>query len=265
MGSPTISLSERETAVDKDARKGREAFRVMHFRIEKWNAWAPGLESPDDWRAWCRAPVPVVDAQQQPDVGFLPAMHRRRLSRLARMVFHAAWPLAEPHAALPLVFASRHGETPRTLALLSDLGRDDPLSPTQFSLSVHNAIIGQWSILRSDTSEMTALAAEGDGLEHAVLEACTLLDDGAPAVLLVIAEETPPDLYAPYIDDVPFPYALALLLTPGDDWSLQWRAGQGQRTDWPHAVNLLRTLVTGQTPLEHHWKNRLWIWSHNKR
>ena len=36
----------------------------------------------------------------------------------------------------------------------------------------------------------------------------------AMAVLLVIAEETPPALYGPYIDDVPFPYAVALLLTP---------------------------------------------------
>ncbi|MGE8496623.1 MAG: beta-ketoacyl synthase chain length factor [Pseudomonas sp.] len=237
---------------------------MMHFRIEKWNAWAPGLESSDDWHVWCRDPVPVTDAQQQPDVGFLPAMHRRRLSRLARMVFHAAWPLAESHTHLPLVFASRHGETPRTLALLSELGRDEPLSPTQFSLSVHNAIIGQWSILRGDTSEMTALAAEVDGLEHAVLEACTLLGDGAPAVLVVLAEETPPDLYAPHIDDVPFPYAVALLLTPGDECSLQWRTGQGPCCEWPHPVNLLRALVTGQTSLEHHWKNRQWIWSLDK-
>lgn len=259
------SLAEYETAVDKDARKGRETLRVMHFRIEQWNAWAPGLESPDAWRAWCGNPVPVVDAQQQPDVGFLPAMHRRRLSRLARMVFHAAWPLAEPYTTLPMVFASRHGETPRTLALLSDLARDEPLSPTQFSLSVHNAIIGQWSILRGHTSEMTALAAQGDGLEHAVLEACTLLGEGAPAVLVVIGEEAPPDLYAPYVNDVPFPYALALLLTPGDDWHLQWRTGQGSTSDWPHAINLLRALTTGQATLEHNWKNRQWTWSHSRR
>ncbi|MCY1546092.1 hypothetical protein D9M68_820690 [compost metagenome] len=128
---------------------------------------------------------------------------------------------------------------------------------------MHNAIIGQWSILRGDTSEMTALAAEGDGLEQAMLEAAALLGEGAPAVLLVVAEETPPAIYAPYIDDVPFPYAVALLLTPGDDWHLQLRAGQGPIAAWPHPVNLLRTLCAGQPTLEHHWKNRQWIWSHN--
>jgi hypothetical protein len=37
---------------------------------------------------------------------------------------------------------------------------------------VHNAVIGLWSILRNETSEMTALAAAGDGLEHGMIEAC---------------------------------------------------------------------------------------------
>lgn len=157
--APSTNQSpSRTAAVDKDARKGRETLRVMHFRIDQWRAWAPGLDSQEDWRAWSRAPAPVQDAQQQPDVGFLPALQRRRLSRLARMLFHVAWPLAEGRPAMPLVFASRHGDTPRTLAMLSDLARGEPLSPTQFSLSVDNAIIGLWSIQRGDTSEMTALA-----------------------------------------------------------------------------------------------------------
>ncbi|WP_375162901.1 beta-ketoacyl synthase chain length factor [Pseudomonas sp. LS44] len=234
----------------------------MYFRIEQWRAWAPGLDTAADWRAWSQAPALVADDGQQPDVSFLPALQRRRLSRLARMLFHVAWPLAERYGHLPLVFTSRHGETPRTLAILSDLVRSEPLSPTQFSLSVHNAIIGLWSIQRGDTSEMTALAAEGDGLEHAMLEAGTLLAEGAPAVLVVIAEEAPPALYASQIDDVPFPYALALLLTPGTEWQLELHAGEaGQPLEWPHPLNLLRALSTEQVSLHHHWKKRQWNWS----
>ncbi|HSC83412.1 MAG TPA: beta-ketoacyl synthase chain length factor, partial [Pseudomonas sp.] len=167
---------------------------MTHFNIDSWRAWAPGLDSTDDWQAWQQAPVRLADDGQQPDVSFLPALQRRRLSRLARMAFHVAWPLAEGRGSLPLVFVSRHGETSRNLAILDDLARDEALSPTQFSLSVHNAIIGLWSILRGDTSEMTALAAAGDGLEQALLEAGTLLGEGAPAVLLIVAEESPPEL-----------------------------------------------------------------------
>lgn len=249
-----------------EACKGR-IIRVMYFRIEQWRAWAPGLESADDWRLWCSAPArPPIDAEQPaPDVSFLPAMQRRRLSHLARMAFHVAWPLADAHGEpLPLVFVSRHGETPRTLAIIKDLANDEALSPTQFSLSVHNAVIGLWSIMRGDTSEMTALAGEHDGLEQGVLEACTLLGEGAPAVLLVVAEELPPELYAPYIDDVPFSHAVALLLTPGDEWQLQLGNADGPAAEWPHALNLLRALCSGQDSLQHHWKSRQWSWSRNK-
>ena len=241
-----------------------DAHRVTHFRIEQWRAWAPGLDSTADWCAWHQAPLCLTDAGEQPDVSALPAMQRRRLSRLARMAFHVAWPLAEAHPQLPMVFASRHGETPRTLTILSDLAHNEPLSPTQFSLSVHNAIIGLWSIQRGDHSEMTAIAGAGDGLENAILEACGMLHDGAPAVLVVIAEETPPELYAPFIDDVPFPYAVGLLLTPGDDWQLHLSRGDGAGSEWPHALNLVRALCSDQPTLQHHWKSRQWTWSRNK-
>lgn len=235
---------------------------MIHFSIDQWRAWAPGLDNPSDWLNWSQSPWRPAASAAQPDVAFLPALQRRRLSRLARMAFSVAWPLAEGQGPLPLVFASRHGETPRTFAILSDLARQEPLSPTQFSLSVHNAIIGLWSILRGDTSEMTALAAEGDGLEHAVLEAAMLLAEGAPAVLLVIAEDQPPQAYAPWIDDAPFAYALGLLLKPGNDWQLSL-APSTEPTDHPelpHALSLLRSLLTQQSHCQHHWKNRAWTW-----
>lgn len=222
---------------------------MITFNIAQWRAWAPGLESADDWHAWCQAPALLPASDACPDVSFLPAMQRRRLSRLARMAFSVGWPLAEGLPDLPLVFISRHGETPRTLDILSDLANDQPLSPTQFSLSVHNAVIGLWSILRNETAEMTALAA-------------ALLNEGAPAVLLVISEEQPPDAYAGWISDVPFPYALGLLLTPGDEWQLELTHGSVQptHTQWPHALNLLRTLLTEQVACQHAWKNCVWNW-----
>lgn len=235
---------------------------MITFNIAQWRAWAPGLESADDWHAWCQNPTLPADIAASPDVSFLPAMQRRRLSRLARMAFSVGWPLAEGLQDLPLVFISRHGETPRILEILSDLADDQPLSPTQFSLSVHNAVIGLWSILRQETSEMTALAAAGDGLEHGMLEAAALLNEGAAAVLLVITEEQPPDAYASWIDDVPFPYALGLLLTPGDQWQLDMNATPVPpvKAQWPHALSLLRILLSDQGACQHIWKNRVWNW-----
>lgn len=235
---------------------------MINFNIAAWRAWAPGLDSVADWQAWSQQPGLLATSGAAPDVSFLPAMQRRRLSRLARMAFSVGWPLAEGHPALPLVFASRHGETPRTFDILSDLAAEQPLSPTQFSLSVHNAVIGLWSILRGETSEMTALAAAGDGLEHGLIEACALLNEGAPAVLLVITEEQPPDAYASWIDDVPFPYAVGLLLTPGQQWQVTLKTGpaDADKAPWPHALNLVRHLFDEQASFQHAWKTRVWTW-----
>jgi hypothetical protein len=243
---------------------------MIDLRIERWRAWAPGLEDEAAWRAWAKQPVRPEAADTQPSCDFLPAMQRRRLSRLARMSLDVAWPLCAEGEQLPFVFASRHGETPRTFALLSDVAAEQPLSPTQFGLSVHNAIAGQWSILRGQRGESVAIAGEADTFEHAMLEAAALLGDATPSVLVVMAEEKPPAAYDTWIDDVPFSYALALRVgraipgehAGGNDWRLQLARGDGGRQTgaWPHALNFLRALLDAHTPLEQPWKRRRWIW-----
>ena len=97
---------------------------VIQFDIDQWQAWAPGLASADDWAIWARHPRSLDNSEAQPDVAFLPAMQRRRLSRLARMAFAVATPLAAGLPPMPLVFASRHGDTSRTFAILNDLARE---------------------------------------------------------------------------------------------------------------------------------------------
>jgi len=104
------------------------------------------------------------------------------------------------------------------------------------------------------------MAANRDGLEHGLLEALGLLAEGAAAVLLVIAEQVPPKLYQPYVEDVPFSYALALRLVSGRDWSIQTQAGRGPLSTWPHALELVRALCLGRKQLQHYCKGRQWQW-----
>jgi len=237
---------------------------MMEFAVDAWRAWAPGMEDETAWATWCAARHTIVDNGEQPTCEFVPPMQRRRLSRLARIVMHAAWPLCGDDEQLPFVFASRHGETTRTFAMLDEIGRNAPLSPTQFGLSVHNAIAGQWSILRGQRGESVAIAGEADTFEHAIVEAAALLGDGLPAAIVVIAEERPAPAYDGHIDDVPFSYALALRLSvagSGPRWRLSLAANDGAApvADVPHALRFVRALHDG-APLDHPWKTRRWHW-----
>ncbi|WP_114239303.1 beta-ketoacyl synthase chain length factor [Dyella sp. C9] len=245
---------------------------MIDLHIAGWRAWAPGLDSAEDWQSWARSPWTPEEGDEQPDCSFLPAMQRRRLSRMARIALHAAWPLCGDDEQLPLVSASRHGETTRTYAILGDVADGQPLSPTHFGLSVHNAIAGQWSILRGQRGESTAIAGEADTFEHAMLEAAILIEQGAPAVIVVLAEECPPAAYAGWIDDVPFSYAVALRVGAGrNDAALaaRWRLSLASttetaaKTDWPFALDFVRALHAPAGPLVHTWKTRQWIWQPN--
>jgi hypothetical protein len=241
------------------------------FAITQWRAWAPGLESAADWQRWALDPQRLPDHGEQPGCDFLPAMQRRRLSRMARMCMDVAWPLCGDDEQLPFVFGSRHGETTRTFAMLGDVVAAQPLSPTQFGLSVHNAIAGQWSILRGQRGESVAIAGETDTFEHAMLEGALLLVD-APAAIVVVSEEKPPSAYADWIDDVPFSHAMALRLEvpgAGNAGSPRWQLGLAANDDrpesaappaWPHALGFLRAMLTAQDALHTHGRSRQWHW-----
>ena len=245
---------------------------MIGFQIEQWRAWAPGMSSQQSWQDWARAPQQIIESAEQPECLTLPPMQRRRLSRLARMTMEVASPLCAEGEQLPFVFGSRHGETTRTLALLHDVAGEQPLSPTHFGLSVHNAIAGQWSLLRGQRGETVAIAGEGDTFEHVILEAAALLGAGAPSVLAVVAEEVPPAAYNGWINDVPFSYAVALRLgrlDTGDTsaaatrWTLALDRHDGasvKACGSPQALNFLRVLLSSQNSLEHVWKKRRWQW-----
>src|SRR5690606_1774579 len=143
----------------------------------------PGIATDAEWRQWSAGQRELQD-QALPALDQIPPMLRRRLSPLGKMALAAAWPLLGEDQFMPSLFCSRHGELERTAGMLQELAHHNALSPTHFSLSVHNAIGGVYSIARGDRSAITALALGADGFSEALLEARLILaEQEAPEVL----------------------------------------------------------------------------------
>jgi hypothetical protein len=235
----------------------------LAFSIARHAAWAPGVASSGQWAAWAREPWPLA-GEEEPKVGAMPAMLRRRAGFLGRMALEVAYQCLGQDADVPTVFCSRHGEVARAVGLLNDLARGEPLSPTAFGLAVHNASAGLFSIARADRANHVALAAGAATLEHAVIEACGLLADGAPMVLLVACDAPLPEVLANFEDCDEQPYAFAWALTPAGDrpFRLGWRAeppAAASRTPGP--LEVLRFQLGGGAPLVRWADGKRWTWS----
>jgi hypothetical protein len=240
--------------------------QAVSFSIASDAAWAPGLETREAWLAWAANTFPI-SGSGEPAVRSMPSMQRRRAGALAKMALEVAYACVGDRLDVPTVFCSRHGEVSRSIALLRDLAQREPLSPTAFGLSVHNATGGMFSIARGDTANHTALSARQCTVEHAVIEACGLLADGEPAVLLVASDCPLPALYAHFQDCDEQPYAWAWLLEPAqqDAISLEWSvAAECEATAadaLPAGLEILRFHLREDRRLDRICGKQLWRWS----
>jgi len=239
------------------------------FSIARHAAWAPGLTTPGQWAEWARAPWPI-SLSEEPKVTAMPAMLRRRAGFLGRMALEVAFDCLGERRDVPTVFCSRHGEVARAVELLGTLAQGEPLSPTAFGLAVHNATAGLFSIARSDRANHVALAGGAATIENAVIEACGLLADGAPQVLLVACDTALPDPLRAFEDCDEQPWAFAWLMSraepdggPGTGAiRLSWRAGEmGPPPGMPGGLALLRFQYGAADVLEREAGGKRWTWS----
>lgn len=246
----------------------------VSFSIVQQTAWAPGLVTPREWQQWSRAPGPVTGGAE-PGVRSMPAMLRRRAGLFGKMALEVAYQCMGDRSGIPIVFSSRHGDVGRAVELLTQLARAEALSPAAFGMAVHNATAGLFSIARSDRANHVALAAGASSLEHAVIDACGLLADGAPQVLLVAGDCPLPEVFSQFEDCAEQPHAFAWLLSQADTdpVSLSWQSegdGDGASASMlpgaqamPGALDVLRFVISGDAALTRSANRRRWCWSRN--
>lgn len=184
--------------------------KLLSCHIQNWAAWAPGLETNDDWLAYAKHPASIPNDTTVPDLSHLPPMFRRRLSQLSKLSIHVALQLTKE--SIPTIFSSRFGQIITTSNLLTKLHASETLSPAAFSMSVHNTTSGLNSIATKNTATSTAISGGQATLEATLTEAYGLLLDH-PEVLVIIGEEKVPESYHQVLPDPPPPFCIGLLLS----------------------------------------------------
>lgn len=198
----------------------------------------------------------------------IPASTRRRLSSYAKVLITAMLELSERHPQLqetPVVLATRHGDLHRTEKLLRELVRGEVLSPTQFALSVNNAVLGQYSMAADNRQSMTTLSAGEQTYPLGWLEALSQLQSEAEQVLLVYADEVPPAVYSGQVKSpvTGFSHAVLLHRKNGKELILDRRVGkesQLQEDVWSVANSVQKILDAGGGKVVQDYNKVRWSW-----
>lgn len=156
--------------------------------LHRWRAWLPERTGEDT--------SACVITDEKPAASSVPALLRRRLTPLGRAVCTLLGDMgAHERAAMPVLHASRHGDGHRPLDMLDTLFEGEPLSPARFGLSVHNAVLGVYSIAFDNHASMAALAAAGEEFEALLSEAQGYLAEGHESIMLILTDSPVPDRY----------------------------------------------------------------------
>lgn len=165
----------------------------------------------DEWR---------LSKDQLLDLSWIKAAQRRRLSSYAKMVLGCAYQShlllqsGDIKSALPTIFSTRHGDIHKTTSLLTDLAASEPLSPTAFSLSVHNAVAGMFTIFTENIEASNTISAGRETLLMALVDGYARLKSGlCSQVLIVHCDEALPEAYVPYKDEQQIDHALAFVMS----------------------------------------------------
>ena len=136
---------------------------------------------------------PQNDAEV-PDISFVPAMQRRKMSQLIKMTVAIAHNITESDKQVAAVYSSRYGEWEQTLKQLLKYFEEHEVSPTGFGLSVHNAAIGMVSLLNKNQKSYTSIAGNEHTFDSGLIESIATLNK-EDKVLYISSNERTPELY----------------------------------------------------------------------
>ncbi len=187
----------------------------LEFSIKSWTAWSTSRGASFSHATSVYANADTNQANSI-DLSLIPAMKRRRMNHQCKMALSSALDSVKQHSEEKpnCVFASQHGELGRSTKIILSMIESGEISPTDFSMSVHNTALGLMSILTKNQQPGTSIAAGDDSFGFGFLEACLQLHaEPSKAVLYVFFDEPIPEALKKFDIENTESRCIALLLT----------------------------------------------------
>lgn len=239
---------------------------LMKFalNLRDWQARAPGLSTLAQWLDWAQYLRDVDPLAPQQKLTALPMMTARRLSSGSRLAVECGLTMLKQHSIDAVVYTSRHGELERNYRILEALATEQSVSPTDFALSVHNASVGNLTIVAGQPIVSSSLSAGKDTFQQGLLEVISLLAAGHRQVLMVDFDGTIPDFYRSSLPaQAPaWAYAVAMVFEQGESLTCSTRQG-GSLNEDPLAQSLqfLRNYLRDEPAFDIEGDITQWHWS----
>ena len=233
------------------------------LNIIDWQARAPGLSDAADWLAWAQEDRHIDPAAPQAKPSELPMMTSRRLNSGSRLAVDSGLAMLRRHAPDAVLFTSRHGELERNFRILEAIAVAQPVSPTDFAMSVHNSSVGNLTITAKQPLVSSSLSAGQDTFQQGLIEALTLFHAGYQRVLMVDFDGQLPSFYHPHLPaNMPtWAWSLALVLEAGDELRCETRArATHQEAPLPQGLQFLRGYLKGNTAFSVDGERADWLW-----
>lgn len=209
----------------------------LHFDIASYAVRSSCIQSDDDLVQFAKGAIELNGHVKAPKPKKIPMMAARRLCVGTRFAVDVALELLEDSEIDACVFSSRHGELERNNNILNALALGEDVSPTDFTMSVHNSAVANTVITAKRQIATSSVSAGFDTFVCGIIEAYSILETGARKVLVVDFDGNIPDSYQHFVpkDVKDIPYAVALVLTKGNSFSLNVSSCidvQSQRTGY---------------------------------
>lgn len=184
---------------------------MLNLNIKSLRAWSPAfhlLKSEFSGLDF------AFNFDERPVAQEIPPSATRRLSSLTRISVDLGLQICKTAKADHIVFSSRHGEIHNATELLRSIGREQILSPTIFSQSVHNTSIGVLSLLQKNHAATTALASGANSFVAGLVSCAMYLQENPNSpVAYIFADEKISEIFSQHLVEENIPYAIAMLVT----------------------------------------------------